>query len=255
VKVKNVQQAGALAAIVANNVGEDGIFAMGGTDATITIAAVMVGNNDGTTLKNNQSGLNATARRAATTPLQRDGDLDSDIVYHEYGHGLTWRMIGRMQGAMSGAIGEGMSDVLAVIYNEDDRVGEYSFSDSFGIRSAPYTNFPRTYSSVQATEVHFDGEVYGAIGWRMFELFGAARKDALLDYIVDGMNFTPAGPAFEEMRDGILDSVANTGGADAAADTCLVWRAFAKYGVGVGALGRRTAVVESFEVPVGCPAP
>ncbi|HJS56508.1 MAG TPA: M36 family metallopeptidase [Vicinamibacteria bacterium] len=256
VKVKNAQLAGADSAIIANNVGEDGIFAMGGADATITIAAVMVSKDDGTTLKANLAGLNATVRRAATTPLQRDGDVDSDIVYHEYGHGLTWRMIGRMQGAMSGAVGEGMSDVLAVIYNEDDRVAEYSVSDSFGLRSAPYTNFPRTYSSVQATEVHFDGEVYGAIGWRMFELFrdNAIPKSILLDYIVDGMNYTPAAPTFEEMRDGILASVANTGGPDAAAHACLVWTAFAQYGVGEGALGRRTAVVESFTIPAGvCP--
>ena len=50
----------------------------------------------------------------------RDGDLDSDIVWHEYGHGLTWRMIGKMSGPLAGAIGEGMGDVLAVIANEDD---------------------------------------------------------------------------------------------------------------------------------------
>ena len=56
----------------------------------------------------------------------RDGDLDSDIVYHEYGHGLTWRMIGNMAGALAGAIGEGMSDTVAIYINGDDRVGEYS---------------------------------------------------------------------------------------------------------------------------------
>ena len=67
----------------------------------------------------------------------RDGDLDSDIVYHEYGHGLTWRMIGDMSGAFAGAIGEGMSDTLATYFNGDDRVGEYSTNNANGIRSAP----------------------------------------------------------------------------------------------------------------------
>jgi hypothetical protein len=43
-----------------------------------------------------------------STP-NRDGDVDSDVVYHEYGHGLTWRMIGSMSGPLSGAIGEGRS--------------------------------------------------------------------------------------------------------------------------------------------------
>ena len=35
-----------------------------------------------------------------TASPNRDGDVDSDIVYHEYGHGLTWRMIGGMQGRL-----------------------------------------------------------------------------------------------------------------------------------------------------------
>ena len=73
----------------------------------------------------------------------RDGDVDSDIVWHEYGHGLTWRMIGKMSGPLAGAIGEGMSDVLALIANEDDIVGEYSTGDPFGIRSMPYDAYNR----------------------------------------------------------------------------------------------------------------
>ena len=35
-------------------------------------------------------------------------------------------MIGGMSGALAGAIGEGMSDVLAIYINNDDRVAEYS---------------------------------------------------------------------------------------------------------------------------------
>ncbi len=101
----------------------------------------------------------------------KDGDLDSDIVWHEYGHGLTWRMIGRMDGPLAGAIGEGMSDVLALIANDDDRVGEYSASDPVGIRSAPYTGYSRTYGDIAGTGVHFDGEVYGAIGWELLQTY------------------------------------------------------------------------------------
>jgi extracellular elastinolytic metalloproteinase len=255
VKVKNAQVAGAVGAIIANQLG-DSIFTMGGADATITISSVFIGLTDGNALK---ASLPATGaiRLTDPPPLQRDGDVDSDVVYHEYGHGLTWRMIGRMSGPMSGAIGEGMSDTLAIILNENDVVGEYSFDDPLGIRTAPYHNFPRTYGSVTGSEVHFDGEVYGAIGWRLFEIFQGAgvSKDILLDYIVDGMNFTPAGPTFEDMRDGILQSVANSG----SGDDCLVWQAFAQYGVGVGAKGvvhgSKVIVSESFALPSQCPAP
>ena len=254
VKVKNAQDAGAVAAIIANNQG-DSIFTMGGTDSTITISSVFIGQSDGTTIK---AGLpaNATVRLTDPPPLQRDADIDSDVMWHEYGHGLTWRMIGRMSGPLSGAIGEGMSDVLSLLANENDVVGEYSFDDPRGIRSAPYTNYPRTYSRFGDTgfEVHHDGEIYAAIGWRLFLNFQSARisKDTLLDYLVDGMNFTPAGPSFEQMRDGILQSVANSG----SGRECLVWDAFAHYGVGVGAVGKvkgKIVVVhESFALPPEC---
>ncbi|HET9466850.1 MAG TPA: M36 family metallopeptidase [Vicinamibacterales bacterium] len=253
VKVKNAQNAGATAAIVANNQAT-GILVMGGTDATITIGSVFISQEDGVTLRS-VTGVNATVKLADVQPLQIDGDLDSDIVYHEYGHGLTWRMIGRMDGPLAGAIGEGMSDVLAVVINDDDRVAEYSFSNPIGIRSAPYTNYGRTYGDIAGTGVHFDGEVYGAIGWRLWELFKAEglTKDALLSYLVAGMTFTPAQPKFEHMRDGILSAAAGSG------HECKVWQAFAKYGVGVGASatvrGSRITIVESFAVPAGCPAP
>ena len=112
------------------------------------------------------------------TPLQRDGDLDSDIVYHEYGHGLTWRMIGSMGGALAGAIGEGMSDVLAVLMNER-RQGRRVLGSAIrlGIRRDPYHNYPRTYEDLTGAEVHLDGEIYGAIGWRMLESFKRAGVD------------------------------------------------------------------------------
>lgn len=255
IKVKNVQNAGAIAAIVANNANGDSIITMGGTDSTITIPSVFISQNSGTTLKANLTGLHGTVRLTDPPPLQRDGDVDSDVVYHEYGHGLTWRMIGKMSGPMSGAIGEGMSDVLADTLNNDDRVGEYVFSDPLGIRTAPYTNYPRTYGDVAGTEVHFDGEVYGAIGWLLLKNYQGAGLTAsdMLDDVVDGMNFTPKGPAFEDMRDGILQSIANSTHPDR---ECLVWTAFAHYGVGVGAKGvvhgKKVVVTESFVLPPEC---
>jgi extracellular elastinolytic metalloproteinase len=252
VKVKNAQDAGAVGVIMVNNAG-DSVFTMGGVDATITIPSVLVGQTDGNAIRA-AIPTTATIRLKDPPALQRDGDLDSDIIYHEYGHGLTWRMIGRMSGPMSGAIGEGMSDVLAIVINNNDRVGEYSFSDPIGIRSAPYTNYPRTYGDVAGTQIHFDGEVYAAIGWRLLEIFQAngLNKDDLLGYMVDGMNFTPTGPNFEEMRDGILQSVANSN----PGHECLIWEAFAQYGVGVGAQGRvrgsSVVITESFTKPAQC---
>jgi extracellular elastinolytic metalloproteinase len=253
VKVKNAQNAGALAAIVANNRDGDTIITMGGDDASITIPAVFISQNSGTTLKA-MVPASGTVRLTDPPPLLRDGDLDSDIVFHEYCHGLTWRMIGRMNGALAGAVGEGMSDVCAMLMNGDPVIGEYAFDDAHGIRRFSYAGYPNTYSDVTGAEVHDDGEIYAAIGWRLIELFGAARRDDLFGYLVDGMNYTPEAPTYEQMRDGILQSIAINpaqGG-----DDCLVWSAFAQFGVGVGAQGTARGpsakIIESFAPPAAC---
>jgi extracellular elastinolytic metalloproteinase len=197
----------------------------------------------------------------------RDGDVDSDIVYHEYGHGLTWRMIGGMSGLMSGSIGEGMSDVLAIYFNGDDRLAEYSTGTSVGIRSAPYTNYSRTYGDFSGSSVHFNGEIYAATMWKLRELwlakYGSSAIEDLLTHVVDGMNYTPSGPAFEDMRDGILSSITNEPGpsADAKREArCVVWDAFAQFGVGVGADGQAScnifrctiSIAETFAKPSEC---
>jgi hypothetical protein len=251
IKVKNAQNAGAIAAIVANNAG-DGLVLMLGEDPTITIPSAFVGQTDGQTLRS-VAGVNSTLR--GNDPQQRDSAVDSDIVWHEYGHGLTWRMIGSMFGPLARAVGEGMSDVLAIVINEDDVFSEYSTGrPGNGFRRAPYANYPRTYGDVTGAEDHDDGEVYGAIGWRLFEIFQreGLSKDLLLDYLVDGMNYTRPRPAFEDMREGILAAVANAG----SGHDCLIWEAFAAYGVGVGAsgkvTGRQVVIRESFAVPAEC---
>ncbi len=268
VKVKNAQNAGAHGAIVANNTGGDQLLVMGGTDATITIPAVLVSQNSGGILRA-MVPVSGVMKLAAVQPLQRDGDIDADIVFHEYCHGLTWRMIGNMSGPMAGAIGEGMSDVCAMLMTAvadqgnqltegADVVAEYSASNPNGIRRQPYAGYNLiTYGGISGASVHNDGEVNGAIGWRLFELFGASRVDELFGYLVDGMNYTPPAPTFEQMRDGILQSVAS--GPASPGDDCRVWRAFAKYGVGVGAraiVGKKgMSITQSFAVPQGCAVP
>jgi hypothetical protein len=255
-KVLNAQAAGATAVIIANNdaAKPDDIFTMGGSSSRVRIPSVMIGYTSGNALRAT-SGASATLRLKSVQPGQKDGDLDSDIVYHEYGHGLTWRMIGGMSGPLAGAIGEGMGDGLSMLINGDDIVGEYSSSNPLGIRRYRYANYPLTYKNVTGAEVHDDGEIYAAIVWRMIELFGTSGRDRLFTHIVQGMNFTPSTPSYEQMREGILQAVAASG---TPGDRCTVWSAFAQYGVGVGATGtvsRRGAVTitESFALPQDCP--
>ncbi|HBK91674.1 MAG TPA: hypothetical protein DDZ68_08395 [Parvularcula sp.] len=185
----------------------------------------------------------------APTP-DRDGDVDSDIVWHEYGHGLTWRMIGSMSGNVPGAIGEGMSDVLAIIMNNQDAVGEYSFNNANGIRSSRYSVHPDTIGDfASARGVHRNGEIIAATMWDAWQRYQAAGKtrDNILDDIVGGMNFIPAAPTYFQMRDGFL--------AQAPADRdCLIWAAFAARGMGEGGSMNSTGsvITESFSVPAAC---
>jgi hypothetical protein len=254
VKVKNAQNAGARGVIISNHAaGGDAISGMSGTDGTVTIPSVFVGITNGLAIKA-QAGNTGSIR---INPIFRDGDLDSDIVFHEYGHGLTWRMIGSMSGPLSGAIGEGMADVLSVIINNDDAVGEYSDRSANGIRSSRYSTHPRTYGSVNGTNgVHYDGEIYGAIGWNLFKQYEAryglaAGRDQILRDLVNGMKYTPARPTYEQMRDGVLQATAGTD------RQCMVWTAYAKFGVGQGAKGVANAdgtatITESFTNPLPC---
>ena len=81
------------------------------------------------------------------------------------------------------------------------------------------------------------------------------QRDLLLADLVDGMNYTPAQPTYEQMRDGILAGLAATGEGPTSTRACNVWDAFAKFGVGEGATGAargsRVSISESFDTPCG----
>ncbi len=256
-KVMNAQQAGAIGAIIANNDG-DSVFAMGGTNRRIKIPSVMVGQGDGATLKG-LAGQDATIRKDNTPAPQLDGDLDSDIVFHEYGHGLTWRMVGNMSGAVSGAIGEGASDTVAFFLNGDDKIGEYAYSDFVnGIRRHRYEGYDLTYKDwcSGGCEVHNDGEIYAAAMWsfRKRALALGLTSDQALSVWVHSLDRAPSGPSVENMRDAL--------GAEAATTShdlyCAAYAAFAEFGMGVGSSirvkGSKSATVtESYALPSDCP--
>ncbi|HKY42802.1 MAG TPA: M36 family metallopeptidase, partial [Pyrinomonadaceae bacterium] len=73
----------------------------------------------------------------------RDSSVDGDVVFHEYGHGISNRLIGNgstaLSGIQSGAMGEGWSDYWAITINNDGAVGEYVTNNPAGIRRAAYT--------------------------------------------------------------------------------------------------------------------
>ena len=176
---------------------------------------------------------------------RRDGSLDFDIIAHEYGHGVTWRMVRDMSGPFGGASGEGFSDVLATWLTGEPRVAEYSSGLTDGIRSTPYgPAHPGTYANFSGGSVHADGEIYAATMWDLREAWMDPSRNwnerELFDVAVSGLSYTIGPPAFEEMRDGLLLAINNYpvwSDQEKADRRCLVWETYANRGIGEGADG------------------
>ncbi len=187
----------------------------------------------------------------------RDSSVDGDVVFHEYGHGISNRLIGNgstaLSGTQSGAMGEGWSDYWAITINNDGAVGEYVTNNPNGIRRAAYTVPAATvhdsYADVGAGgfQVHRDGEVWAATLWDLRTQLGAATTDLL---VLNGMKFTPTRPSFLNARDGILQADQNLNGG---ANRCAIWTVFARHGMGVSAVGNDgTTHVAATDVPADC---
>jgi hypothetical protein len=267
-KIKAAQTAGAIGVIVFRGPAGGPAVVMGGTDNTITIPAVMVSNADGATLANLLgSGLTVTIPPA--TPL--DGDYDSGIMSHEYGHGISNRLTGG--GANTSCLynaeqaGEGWSDYFGLMMTTDwttaqttdgtkaRPVGTYASGQpttAGGIRRYPYSTSlsvnPLTYANMATnTEVHATGEIWCATLWDMtwniiqqqgaiepnlYNSAGTGGNAVALNLVMQGLKLQPCQPGFLDSRDAIL-----------AADSllyngqyhCAIWSAFARRGMGFSA--------------------
>ncbi|MBC8029250.1 MAG: M36 family metallopeptidase [Pyrinomonadaceae bacterium] len=192
----------------------------------------------------------------APTP-DRDSSLDGDVVFHEYGHGISNRLIGNgstaLSGTQSGAMGEGWSDYWAITINGDGAVGEYVMNNTIGIRRAAYAVPANTvhdsYADIGAGgfQVHRDGEVWAATLWDLRTQLGAATTNNI---VLNGMKFTPNRPSFLNARDGILQADQNL---YAGANRCAIWTVFARHGMGVSAVGNDgTTHTAASDLPSDC---
>ncbi len=289
VKVKNAQLAGAIAAIVVNNIpGAPSV--MGGTDNTVLIPAVMISLADGNRLAAQAAnGVQVALPVPPPAGPALDGDLDNGVVVHEYGHGVSTRLTGGpsnsscLGNAEQG--GEGWSDYLALMMTTDwasaqltdgpnpRPVGNYASGQTnagTGIRRYPYSTAlsvnPLTYANVASNpEVHAIGEIWCATLWDMTwsiiqqrnriepNLFNGAANggnNIALQLVLQGMKLQPCQPGFLDARNAIL-----------AADSLLyqgqyqgaIWAAFARRGMGYsasqGSSGSATDQTTGFDTP------
>ncbi len=190
----------------------------------------------------------------------RDASFDGDVVLHEYGHGISNRLVGGpantscLGGTQAGAMGEGWSDYWAATFYGNGVIGEFVTNNlTRGIRRAAYTvpanPVHDSYADLGAGgfEVHNDGEIWAATLWDLRQTLGAAIADRL---VLQGMKFTPCSPSFLNARDGILMADQNLNGG---ANRCTIWQVFARHGMGVSAQGNNgTTHVAATDVPQDC---
>jgi uncharacterized repeat protein (TIGR01451 family) len=283
-KVLNAQNAGAIAVVIVQNSG-DAPFSMGGGDPLINIPAVMISQANGNTLKNllTQGVVNVTLSLPAS--VNRDSDLDNEIIAHEYGHGLSNRLTAGADNVSclfnSEQMGEGWSDYLGLIttmtpadFAEQSRgMANYSFGtgpNGGGIRPFPYSFDlsinPVTYNDIGGLSIpHGVGSVWCSMLWDMTwllidehgfdtDLFnGTGGNNIAFQLVVEGMKLQPCSPGFVDGRDAILlaDQILYGG-----ANQCLIWEAFARRGLGAnasqGSSDSTTDGTESYELGGPC---
>ncbi len=216
----------------------------------------------------------------------RDGDLDAGIIVHEYGHGISTRLVGGPSNVSclsnTQQPGEGLSDWWALVYTAkpsdtgaDPRgIASYVFgqpTDGLGIRTQSYSTDPNinthTYESIEGMAVpHGVGEVWGQAAWEVYwalvgthgfdpDLYnstGGAGNQRMMLYVNEGLKNTACSPTFTDVRDGIIQAAIDNYGGE---DVCLMWEAFAAFGLGVDAVSGgpfSTSPTNGFQVPGSC---
>ncbi|WP_447138686.1 M36 family metallopeptidase [Micromonospora sp. LZ34] len=183
----------------------------------------------------------------------RDGSLDGDVIAHEYGHGVSNRLVGGGSlggGPQTGALGEGWSDTISFLKWGDNTVGEYVTNNTAtGIRSQAYDTSTETWATFDpARGVHRNGEIWAGT---MFDIREAKGIGYTQQIVIDGMKNTLSSPTYLDARDGILAAdMTNTGGAN----QCLLWRVFAGRGMGANASSSADQTTETADstVPAQC---
>ncbi len=265
-KIKNAQNAGAIAVIIINN----GTALVGTIDSSIIIPSILISAVDGATIKTQV--VSGSMVNVTISVLQsRDGDFDNGIIAHEYTHGISGRLTGGpksgscLSAIESGGMGEGWSDYYGLMVTTDwaaaqltdgakrRSIGNFALGQPLtgvGIRSHPYTTDmtinPLTYANVAISPaVHAMGTVWCSTIWDMtwaminrdgminpnlYNASGDGGNSAALKLVTLGMKLQPCNPGFLDARNAILkaDSILFQG-----RYSCVIWNAFARRGMGL----------------------
>ncbi len=219
------------------------------------------------------------------TPSQ-DGDFDHGVITHEFGHGVSNRLVGGPANVSclqnTQQPGEGWSDLFGLILTAlptdtgpmPRGVGTYLLGQPTtgpGVRTQRYSTDPAvntwTYTNIAGMAVpHGVGSVWAQGVWEVYHALvsehgfdaniynsaGNAGNQRALLYVTEGLKDTVCSPSFLDTRNGIIQAAMDNHGGE---DVCLIWRAFAAFGLGVNATtvgpNSQTAT-NGFNIPVSC---
>jgi hypothetical protein len=294
-KVENMQNAGATGAIIYNAVSSAAPGNMGGTNANIYIMSELIDNAEGEYIKS-QLANNVPVNVSMSYSTKQDGSFDNGVMIHEYGHGISNRLTGNgytcLQYTQSKEqMGEGWSDFFAMMltnkagdnasvargmgtyvsgqgisgagirpakYSPDFTINDYTYGDTNGME---FLN-----GSTMVPDVHSIGFVWATmlwdLHWQYVAKYGYASdvtsnttngSSRVLQLVTDALKLQVCSPTFIDGRNAILQAeLATTQGAD----RCMIWRTFAKRGLGVNAsAGSKTNIndqVQDTTVPADC---
>lgn len=203
VKALNLQSAGAVGAIIADDASSPAPPGMGdSTGAPVTIPALSITRADGVSLRSALASGAVDGKLIRTAAVLRDGALDSTVVAHEWGHYLHHRLSSGCGNQQCGALSEGWGDYVAIhmaLEEGDDLQGVYGMAgysagatplaSYFGIRRYPYSlnparnplsfrhigdgaalpsEVPGQLAGAANSEVHNAGEVWAQMMWEVY---------------------------------------------------------------------------------------
>jgi len=295
IKIENMQNAGATGAILYNAPSSAAPGNMGGTNANVFIHAQLIDNAEGEYIKT-QLANNVPVNVSMAYNTKQDGSFDNGIMIHEYGHGISNRLTGNgfscLQASQSREqMGEGWSDFFALMltnkpgdnasvargmatyasgeaitgdgirpakYSPDFTINDFTYGDTNGME---FLN-----GSTMVPDVHSIGFVWATMLWDLHWQYAAKYgyssdvtanttngSSRVLQLVTDALKLQACSPTFIDGRNAILQAeLATTGGVD----KCMIWRTFAKRGLGVNALaGSKTNIndqTQDFTVPAEC---
>jgi hypothetical protein len=295
VRTVNAQNGGASALVIAHHTGAEPPILNGSMAPAVTIPTVVISQAAGNAVKAGLPAA-GRVHRNADRPAMRDASFRSETIFHEYGHGVSLRLTGGPNvNCLNGdeQAGEGWSDFLAIVFLMNPAIddpegprgyGQWALYASTrvgpGFRPRPYSRNmalqPFTYDSIKddgwldGTSLalpHGLGHGWAATLWDMawdlvdkhgynpnaYGAWNTGGNNRALQYVIDGLKMQGCSPGLVTARSAIVAAANTLSGGE---DTCTVWAAFARRGLGYSAVqgdsDERDDNTEAFDTHPSC---